>query len=224
MSTPESRTVVDLGCGLRLWQDRRFFGFAEDTAALAGFIGYRPDAAKICELGSGSGGLTLLLAAANPQADCTGLEIMPANVALARRSLLLNASIPGLRRRCRFIEGDLCRAADFLAAGSFDIIAANPPWQPRQSGRISPIPERAAAKSEIFCTLADVIAAAALLLQTGGEFFLILPQIRRDEAEALLSSAGFGIISRAAHGTRLLWQAQKRYNNRIDNRTKNNQT
>ncbi|MBQ3180137.1 MAG: methyltransferase [Firmicutes bacterium] len=208
MSTLDNQTVISLGRGLRLWQDRRFFGFAEDTAALAAMIGHCPTARRICELGSGSGGLTLLLAMANPQAECTGLELMPANTALARRSLLLNAGIPGLRRRCHFIQGDLRRAGDILAPGTFDILAANPPWQPRRTGRISPIPERAAAKSEIFCTLAEVISAAALLLRPGGDFFLILPQTRRGEAESLLQNTGFTIIRHTAHGTRLLWQAR----------------
>lgn len=200
--------TVSLGDGLRLWQDRRFFGFSGDAAALAALIGCRPSAQTIGELGSGSGGLLLLLCTANPQADCTGLEIMPANVALAQRSLLLNSHVPGLRRRCRFILGDLRRAGAILTPGSFDIIAANPPWQPRLAGRISPIPERAAAKSEIFCTLADVIAAAGLLLKPGGDLFLILPGTRRQEADSLLQDAGFTVIQRAAHGSRLLWQAR----------------
>ncbi len=205
--------IVRLRHDLRLWQDRRLFGFVEDTAVLTDFINValadKSTTVKICELGSGSGGALLLLATTNPHADCTGIEIMPTNAELARRSLLLNAHVPGLTHRCRFIQGDLCRTKNYLPPATFDIVLSNPPWQPVTSGRISPNPERAAARSEIFCTLADVINAAAFLLHPGGDFFLILPASRAAEADALLDDAGFTIIRRSILKKRTLWQARK---------------
>lgn len=207
--------TVRLRHNLRLWQDRRLFGFVEDTAMLTDFVNAAlannpvKSAAKICELGSGSGGALLILAATTPHADCTGIEIMPANVELARRSLLLNAHVPGLLHRCRFIRGDLRQISHYLPPASFDIILSNPPWQPITSGRISPNPERAAARSEIFCTLADVISTAAFLLHPGGDFFLILPESRAAEADTLLYDAGFTITKRIKNTGRILWQARK---------------
>ena len=70
MTAPtKDEQVVDLRWrGLKLLQNRRLFGFTGDSLALARFVGARPGCQSIGDLGSGSGGLLLLLWALNPQA------------------------------------------------------------------------------------------------------------------------------------------------------------
>ncbi|MCX4266763.1 MAG: hypothetical protein OSJ64_08220 [Firmicutes bacterium] len=59
LPNPEPREIVVQlrWLGLRLWQRQDFFGFTEDSLALAEFVGKQPECQHICDLGSGSGGL-----------------------------------------------------------------------------------------------------------------------------------------------------------------------
>jgi tRNA1Val (adenine37-N6)-methyltransferase len=194
--------IVDLRWrGLKLLQNPRFFSFSTDSLLLAEFVGARPQVGRICDLGSGNGGLLLLLWALNPKADCTGLEIMPANVDLARRSLLLNGKVQGLAGHCRFEQGDWRQPEKYFAAESFDLLVSNPPYQPQGSGRVSPVLERRAARSEVFGTFADLAKSAAWLLCTGGSFCFVLPRWREEEAAKILQAVGMAIV-RAEHAGR----------------------
>lgn len=180
--------IIDLRRrGLRLWQGRGL-GFTADACALADFVGARPDCRKIGDLGSGNGGLTLLLWAVNPTAEVIGLEIVPELVELARRSLALNENLEGLAQRCRYVQGDWRELENDIynedwAPESFDLLVSNPPYLPPGAGRVSPDPLRAAACCELNGTLRELLAAAWRLLKTGGSLALILPVSR--EAEVL---------------------------------------
>ncbi len=180
--------IIDLRRrGLRLWQGRGL-GFTADACALADFVGARPDCRKIGDLGSGNGGLTLLLWANMPAAEVIGLEIVPELVELARRSLVLNEDVAGLAQHCRFVQGDwraLNNNDRDWAPESFDLLVSNPPYLPLGAGRVSPDPLRAAACCELNGTLRELLAAAWRLLKKGGSLALILPESREAEVQNL---------------------------------------
>lgn len=201
--------LVDLRLrGLRLLQDPRFFCFSEDAARLAEFAAAEyPAARQVCELGSGNGGLLLALWARLPQAFCRGLEVLPANVELAERSLALNAAVDGLTEHLQFICGDWRQYARYFAADSFDLIVSNPPFWPLRQGRLSHILERRAATHEVFGGLAELVRAAAALLRPGGGFCLLLPAERADEADKLLAEYGFWLRERQFFGRRVIFSA-----------------
>lgn len=180
---PEMLYQIDLGQGLRLWQRRDALGVTSDTGALADFVGRRPDCRRIGDLGSGGGGLTLLLWARNPAAACVGLEIRPELVELAQRSLALNCGIcGGPGEYCRFVLGDWRQPEKYFPPASFDLLVSNPPFWPRGSGRISPQPLRAAACHELNGGLRELMGAAGFWLKKGGRLALILPLSREREA------------------------------------------
>jgi len=81
----------------------------------------RQSALRLLDLGTGSGCLLLTLLTNLPQATGVGLDRSAAALAVARG----NAAALGLAGRCQWIEGDWPAA---LAAGSFDIVVANPPY------------------------------------------------------------------------------------------------
>ena len=54
--------------------------------------------------------------------------------------------------------------------GSFDVVSVNPPYMPAGRGLANPGDEKAIARHEILCTLADVCAQAAAVLKDGGHF------------------------------------------------------
>ena len=76
---------------------------------------------NIIDIGSGSGCISIALAASLPECSVTGLDISSEAVSIARENSILN------RVKARFIEGDLFdfNPADLNKAG---IIVSNPPY------------------------------------------------------------------------------------------------
>src|SRR5262249_12162605 len=126
---------------------------------------------RILDLGCGSGVVAVALLAADPAASAVGLELQPGLAELARRNGVEN----GLGARLRIVEGDL-RDPDDL--GEFDAVVCNPPFF---RGRTAPAPERALARHEIACSLADVAAAARRHVGPRGYAALVYPAERTTE-------------------------------------------
>lgn len=81
-----------------------------------------PDAARVLDLGTGTGCLLLAALAERPGAWGVGLDLRPEAAALARR----NARRNGLAGRAAFLAGDWAGAL----RGRFDLILSNPPYIP----------------------------------------------------------------------------------------------
>lgn len=173
--------------GLKLIQQPQYFCMAVDAILLADFAQPRPGD-EVCDLGAGNGALPLLLWAKEPRAHYTGLELMPKVAALARRNVVYN----GLTGHIDIQEGDLKTADQQLGKGRFGLVVSNPPYAKRESGKISATPEVAAARTELHCTLADVVREAAALLRSHGRFALVHRPDRLAEAIHLMSQ--FGLI------------------------------
>ena len=137
------------------------FPLGQDALLLGGFPALR-SGMRVCDLGCGAGPLPLLLLAREPELAVTGVELDPAEAALARQNLADN----GLAGE--IVAGDLREAAKTLPAGGFDLVLSNPPWFPEGTGRSG-----GAARMEHACTLADLCAAAGRLLKNGGRFALV---------------------------------------------------
>ena len=202
--------IIDLRWrGLKLLQKRNLFGFTSDSLALAKFVGSHPSYQTVCDLGSGSGGLLLLLWALNPQAQCCGLELLATNVQLAKRSLLLNKHLPELSQHCCFLQGDWRTPWLYFAPQSFDLLVSNPPYQPLGAGRVSPHHQRAAARTECFGSLAELLSSANWLLRPAGQLALVLPVSRQTELHRLLAANNFQITREQTQNKLLLLAAQK---------------
>ena len=144
-----------------LWPGGPVFRQAEhvrlgtDTVLLADFV--KPEGRlRGIDLGCASGALMLLLLARAPRLHMTGIELDPEAAERARENLAAN----GLDTRGEIVCGDLRGHRTLFAAGSFDLVAANPPYYPAGSGLVSADPRRAAARGELTCTLGDLCAAA----------------------------------------------------------------
>lgn len=143
------------------------FPLGSDTMALAGFVRLRSGDA-VCDLGCGGGALGLLLCAAEPSCRVTGVELDATACAVAAD----NFAQPALKGRCTLIPGDLREIRSLLPAGSFSAAVSNPPYFPAGSP-VSPEPARAAARSELGCSLDELCAAASWVLRNGGRFSLV---------------------------------------------------
>lgn len=139
------------------WDDG-VFPLGGDALALGDFAPVRPGW-QVCDLGTGSGVLLLLLARRAEGLSLTGIDIDPLSARIARENLAAN----GLAGEV--VTGDLRTAP--LPAGGFDLVVSNPPYFPVGSGKSS-----GPARSEESCTLEELCAAAGRLTKNGGRFAL----------------------------------------------------
>lgn len=147
------------------WADE-LFRPGLDSFLLAALPRLRPGL-RVCDLGCGTGLLSLLLLERERTLEITGLEILPEAAALAQKSAARNR----LEDRLRFVLGDLREAP--LPAGGFDLVVSNPPYYPIHSGALAEDGPRRRARAEVDCTLTDVCRAAARLLRWGGSFCVV---------------------------------------------------
>ena len=166
---------------LRIIQSPDAFRFGMDAVLLADFARPRPGS-KVCDLGTGTGILPLLLYGRAGRLSCDAVEIQPDAADRARRSMLLN----GLEGDIAVHLGNLREIRSLLPHGAYDQVVCNPPYSPEAASLPSPKAPLRAARQEGACTLMDVCAAAAWLLKSRGRFALMLPAHRLPEAFATL--------------------------------------
>jgi len=168
-------------------QSLRGQGVTSASAALYEYaVSTLPDhAVQIIEAGSGSGVLAILLKQANPLWQISALEIQVSLHNLARQNATdLNLKIDFINTDLRF----------FSALTGFDYIISNPPWQKVGSGLQSPVPERAVSRSELCCTMRDMLLFCSRNLTDSGNALLLYPHTRKQEFLAESSKLGFKLV------------------------------
>jgi release factor glutamine methyltransferase len=80
------------------------------------------DTPRFCEIGVGSGCISIAILHAVPHANAVGVDVSPAALTVAGK----NAEKNGAARRLTLIEGDVLTGVD----GRFDMIVSNPPYVP----------------------------------------------------------------------------------------------
>lgn len=171
--------------GYRFVWDDALFPPGTDTFLLSSLPRLKPGL-RVCDLGSGTGLLGLLLLQRQPRLTVTGLELQPQALRLAVQTAAEN----GLTDRLTFLRGDLREVRALLPAGYFDLVVCNPPYYPPSSGRLPEAPGLRDARSETACTLGDVCRAAAWLLHWGGRFCLVHKPERLTDLLCTLRGAG----------------------------------
>ena len=134
------------------------FPLGADALALGRFATLRPRW-RVCDLGTGSGVLLLLLAGRESTLALRGIDRDPLSAQTARDNLARNG-----------LAGEILTAdikENHFIAGSQDLVIANPPYFPLGSGTSG-----GPARCEEHCTLDELCAAAARLVRNGGRFAL----------------------------------------------------
>ena len=139
------------------------FPLGSDTLTLGRFATVRKGW-RVCDLGTGSGVLLLLLAAREPQLELFGLDQDPAAAALAQDNLRHNN-----------LEGEIWTGSwsqTPFPPGSFDLVVSNPPYYAPGSGKDGGPARMEREELDALCR------AAARLLRNGGRFALSFPTQR----------------------------------------------
>ena len=173
--------------GYQIIQHEEEFAFSLDAVLLAHFakVGRKCQA---IDLGTGTGVIALLLAARGAQ-TVTGLEVNTRMAGLAKRSVDLN----NLGNRIRILEADYRyprQLLPLLAAGSADLVVANPPYRVVGSGVQNAKQSVASARHELSAALADVVAAAAFWVKYRGRFAMVHLPERMTEILGLMNQNG----------------------------------
>lgn len=163
--------------GLRIIQSPDAFRFGMDSVLLADFARPRPHS-RVCDLGTGTGILPLLLYGREKTITCDAVEIQPDAAERAQRTMRLN----GLESVIAVHTRDLKEARAFLPHAAYHLVVCNPPYSPSTASLPSPKAALRTARQESECTLDDVAAAAAWLLKDRARFTLMLPAPRLTEA------------------------------------------
>ena len=162
------------------------FPLGGDALALGEFATVRPRW-RVCDLGTGSGALLLLLARRAEGLSLTGVERDPLAARTARDNLAANG-LPG-----ELVLGDWREAP--LPAGVFDLVVSNPPYFPPGSGRGND-----PARMELHGGLEELCAAAGRLLKNGGRFALCHRPERLCDAVCALRARGLAFCKPATPG------------------------
>lgn len=139
------------------------FPLGSDALALGRFATVRKGW-RVCDLGTGSGVLLLLLAAREPQLELFGLDQDPTAAALAQDNLGRNG-----------LEGQIWTGSWSQAPfspGSFDLVVSNPPYYAPGSGKDGGPARMEREELDTLCR------AASRLLRNGGRFALSFPTQR----------------------------------------------
>ena len=155
-----------LGAGRMLWvSDVHTFG--TDAVVLADFAAPRARD-RALDLGTGCGIIPLLWLSEEKTSFVTGVDISPEACQLAMDSAREN----GWTVKFEVVNADMRKLRGMLGSERYDLVTCNPPYFKDGSGYVSPIEGRADARSELTCTIEDVLAAAAQNLKYGGRFCL----------------------------------------------------
>lgn len=173
-----------LGKKIRLFQKKDAYKTSSDAVLLASSVEIKKENAKILDVGSGVGGVSLCLAYRFKNADITGFEIQPDLFQMA----CLNAEANGFEH-LHYVCQDITKKKMPCNFCSFDVVVTNPPYA--KDGTKSPNLSKALAHTRQNITLSEWIAFCIKMLKPKGELYLIHRAEGLDEAlNALMPQMG----------------------------------
>jgi tRNA1Val (adenine37-N6)-methyltransferase len=176
INAEETQDDLILG-NMKIIQAARGYRFSLDAVLLAHFselVGV----SRVIDLGTGSGVIPTILAVRAPEMRISGVEIQPAMVDRARRSVNLN----GIGDRVEIIQADIKEIKKSLPGGCAELVLSNPPFWRKGEGHISINPEEAIARHELYLNLDQLVEQGVYLLCQGGKMAIIQRAERLAEA------------------------------------------
>ena len=157
-------------------------------------------AARICDLGTGTGAILIALLVQRPEATGLGIDISADALETARR----NAETHGVVQRTEFRQGDLRSEQFDLSDGSggFDLIVSNPPYIPR--GDLATLPREVRIHDPSIALdggedglefYRRIVAGAPRWLQGGAMLAFEVGAGQARDVAAMMERAGFLAIS-----------------------------
>lgn len=153
--------------GMKIIQSNAGFKFGIDAVLLANFIRTKKSD-RVCDLGTGTGIIPLLIAGKSNNTIIDGIEIQDEVAEMANRSVIMN----GLEDRITIHKLDIKEVFTKLKKNSYAVVSSNPPYM-IADGIINDNSKKAISRHEIFINLEELMGAAAGLLFNRGKFFMV---------------------------------------------------
>lgn len=149
---------------LKLLQKTEGLTFGTDALLLAGYVASRN--AYGCELGGGSGIISMLLLTREKLSSATVLEIQEEYTDLIKR----NAKINFLSDKLTAYTADV---RYYKSNVEYDVVFSNPPYMKTDSGKRCELDNKNIARHEVFGDINDFCLAGKRLLKFGGSFYVV---------------------------------------------------
>lgn len=165
---------------LELIQNTDGLTFGTDALLLAGYISGRY--ARGCELGGGTGIISMLLLTRDKLRETVALEVQAEYARLIRR----NAELNSLGDRLISVHADL---REYSSDREFDIVYTNPPYMKTDSGRSNLTDKKNIARHEVMGDISDFCSSGTKFLKFGGSFAVVYRPDRLSDLMAAMRAA-----------------------------------
>lgn len=162
----------------------RHHSFGTDAVVLSHFATPKKKD-KLVDLGTGCGIIPLLMLRDGMLKKAVGVDISKEATDLAEKTIkelkLSNFTV---------VNGDLKELKGKVEFGCHTLITCNPPYKAPHAGIKNPDSVEMVARHEVACTLEDIVAVGAKLLQTSGRFCMCHRPERLAEIMCLFTKYG----------------------------------
>ena len=170
MELKENERIDDLEYkGLKLIQNKDGFCFGVDSILLSDYAKKIKKNAKVIDIGTGTGIISILLCKKTNLSKIYGIEIQEDVAEMATRSSKLN----NLQDKFEIINTNIKNIFEILEPYKFDVVVSNPPYKKVDTGVKSVEKKQLISRHEVECTLEDVIENSSKLLKDLGEFYMV---------------------------------------------------
>ncbi len=163
----ENERLDKVNDNISLIQRKNGLTFGTDALLLAAYISRHGKIA--CELGSGTGIISLLLLQRKKTDKIYAFELQEEFSSLTFKNAVLN----GLEDKLTVINKDVREASSSNIECEADLVFTNPPYMKMGAGLCNRYDEKNIARREVFGTISDFCLCAKRLLKFGGRFYCV---------------------------------------------------
>ena len=172
MNLKENERIDDLEFNnLKIIQNKKGFCFGIDSVLIADFAKEIKKDARGVDLGTGTGIISILLAAKTNLSKIIGIEIQKEVADMARRSVELN----NLQNKIEILNVNIKNiiSCQEIERESFDFVVTNPPYKKLETGKINENEYKYISRHEVTANLEDFLKVSKYLLKDKGSFYMV---------------------------------------------------
>ena len=172
MNLKENERIDDLEFNnLKIIQNKKGFCYGIDSVLIADFAKEIKKDARGVDLGTGTGIISILLAAKTNLSKIIGIEIQKEVADMARRSVELN----NLQNKIEILNLNIKNiiSCQEIERESFDFVVTNPPYKKLETGKINENEYKYISRHEVTANLEDFLKVSKYLLKDKGSFYMV---------------------------------------------------